>query len=71
MELIEAMNQRVKRLTFFDLQLVKLGNIFLALIIVKIIPDIMDVDAGWFVMFFILCTVKPFYAGWIKKGSVV
>ena len=67
MELIEAMNQRVKKLSFFDLQLVKLGNWFFALIIVKFIPEIMNVNTGWFVVLLILCTIKPFYVAWIKE----
>ena len=46
MEFIEAMNQRVKKLSFFDIQLVKAGNWFFALIIVKLIPEIMNVNIG-------------------------
>ncbi len=67
MEFIEAMNQRVKKLSFFDLQLVKWGTLFFTLIIVKLIPEIMNVNTGWFVVLFILCAIKPFYVSWIKK----
>jgi len=67
MELIDAMNQRVKKLSLFDLQLVKVGNWFFALIIVKIIPEIMNVNAAWFVVLLVLCSIKPFYVAWIKN----
>ena len=67
MEFIEAMNQRVKKIGFFDLQLVKLGNMFFALIIVKLIPEIMNVNIGWFVVLLILCAIRPFYVAWIKE----
>jgi hypothetical protein len=63
---METMNQRVKKLSFFDVQLIKAANIFLALIIVKLIPQILNVDIGWFVMLCILCIIKPFYVAWIK-----
>ena len=67
MEFIEAMNQRVKKLSFFDIQLVKAGNLFFALIIAKLIPEIMNVNTGWFVVLLLLCIIKPFYVAWIKK----
>ena len=63
---METMNQRVKKLSFFDIQLIKAANIFLALIVVKLVPQIMSVDIGWFVMLCILCVIKPFYVAWIK-----
>jgi len=63
---METMNQRVKKLSFFDIQLIKAANIFLALIIVKLIPQIMNVHIGWFVMLCIFCIIKPFYVAWIK-----
>ena len=66
MNLFDPMNQRVSKLNFFDIQLIKAGNWFFALIIVKLIPDIMSIDAGWFVLLLILFSIKPFYAGWIR-----
>jgi len=67
MEFIETMNQRVKKLSFFDVKLVKWAAIFFTLIIVKLIPEIMNVNIWWFVGLCILCTIKPFYVYWIKK----
>ena len=67
MGFIEAMNQRVKKLSFFDIQVVKAGNWFFALILVKLIPEIMNVNIGWFVVLLLLCAIKPFYVVWIKE----
>ena len=63
---METMNQRVKKLSFFDIQLIKSANIFLALIVVKLIPQIMNAHIGWFIVLSILCIIKPFYVAWIK-----
>ncbi|CAB1056361.1 hypothetical protein D1BOALGB6SA_1097 [Olavius sp. associated proteobacterium Delta 1] len=67
MEFIEKMNQRVKKLSIFDLQLIKWSSVFFALFIAKIIPEIMNVNIVWFLMLCILCILKPFYVAWIKN----
>jgi len=67
MELIQSMNQRVKKLSFFDIQLVKAANWFFILLIAKMIPEIMNVEAGVFALLLILCAIKPFYVAWIKE----
>ncbi len=66
MEFIEKMNQRVKKLNFFDVQLIKWSSIFFAFFIAKLIPEIMNVNIVWFLMLWILCIIKPFYVAWIK-----
>ena len=66
MKLFNSMNQRVSKLSLFDIQLIKAGNWFFALIIVKLIPEIMNIDTAWFVVLLILCSIKPFYVAWIR-----
>jgi len=66
MGLTENINQRVKKLSFFDIQLIKGGNIFFALFLAKIIPEILNVNTVWFLILCILCSIKPFYVAWIK-----
>lgn len=66
MNFINSMNQRVSKLSLFDIQLIKAGNWFFALIIVKLIPDIMNINVAWFVLLLILCAIKPFYVAWIR-----
>ena len=66
MDLFDSMNQRVSKLNLFDIQLIKAGNWFFALIIVKLIPDIMNINVAWFVLLLMLFSIKPIYARWIR-----
>ena len=65
---METMNQRMKKLSIFDMQLFKWAAIFFALIIAKLIPEIMNVNIWWFVGLWILFLIKPFYVFWIKNN---
>jgi len=69
MEFIESMNQRVKKLGFFNIQLVKISNWFFALIILKLIPEILNIDTQWFVVMLVIFAIKPFYVVWIKDDE--
>ena len=67
MELWEEMNQRIKKFGIIDEKLAQLAAIFFALIIVKFIPEIMDLNIWWFVVLLIVCAVKPIYVFYFKK----
>ena len=67
MRIIRYFNDRVKRLTIFDVKLAQLCAIFVALILVKLIPQIMDIDIRWFVALLVLCAIRPLYAFFLKK----
>jgi len=67
MGFLEDMNQRVKKFSIIDIKLAQGAAMFFALIITKIIPDIMDLSIWWFVGLLIVCAVKPFYAFWFKE----
>jgi len=54
-------NERAHRFTAIDLKLVQFMGIFVALIIVKIIPDIMRINIWWFVGLFVLFSIRPIY----------
>lgn len=56
-----TMNDRVKKLSFFDLKLFKWGTICFTLIIVKLIPEILNVNIMWFIGLGILFSIKPVY----------
>ena len=68
MGLINYLNQRVKNLDVFDVKLAQLTAMFFTLIIVKLIPEIMNISIWWFVGLAILSTMKPFYAFWFKAS---
>lgn len=67
MGLLEDMDRRVKKFSLIDVKLVQIVAMFLALIIAKLIPDIMDISIWWFVVLLIVCTAKPFYVFWFKE----
>ncbi|MHC4543439.1 MAG: hypothetical protein ACYTDW_00615 [Planctomycetota bacterium] len=67
MGLLEEMTQRVKKFDIIDVKLAQVVAMFLALIIAKLIPDIMDVSIWWFVVLLIICAIKPFYVFWFKE----
>ena len=67
MEPIDALEKRVKKIGFFDLQFIKIANWFFALLVAKLIPEIMNAEAGWFAVLMLLFSIRPIYVGWIKK----
>jgi len=69
MGFIGYMNQRARKLSVFDLKLVQGVAVFFALIIAKLIPQIMDIDVWWFVGLGILCVMKPCYVFWFKRTN--
>lgn len=60
MNLFDAINKRVKKLTIWDIKLLQIAAIFVALIIVKFIPSIIQVSIWWFVILALLTGAKPF-----------
>jgi hypothetical protein len=58
---IDFFNKRVKRLNIFDVKLVQLGAMFLALILVKLIPGILAINIWWFVGLAILSMIRPIW----------
>lgn len=67
MGFLENMNERVKRFSIFDVKLVQSTAIFFALIVVKLIPQIMKINIWWFVALLVICAIKPYYVFYSKK----
>lgn len=67
MKIIQNMNERVRKLNIFDIKLVQVCAMFVALIIVKLIPQIMTINTWWFVVLLVLCAIRPLYVFCIKK----
>ncbi len=59
MSLYESLDQRAKRLGIVDIKLAQGAAIFSVLIIVKLVPEILNVSVWWFVALAIACAVKP------------
>jgi hypothetical protein len=67
MGFLEDMNRRVKKFDLVDVKLAQGAAMFVALIIAKIIPDIMDLSIWWFAALLVVCAIKPFYVFWFLK----
>lgn len=67
MGILKYLNERVKKFSIFDVKLAQGIGIFTALILVKLIPKIMDIDIWWFVALLVICAMKPVYVLFIKK----
>lgn len=65
--MIKYFNSRVKMLNIFDLKLLQATVMFFAIIIVKLIPRILEIDIWWFVVLLVLCLIKPFYVFFFRK----
>lgn len=67
MKIWDDMNQRIKKFGIIDEKLAQLAAIFFALIIVKLIPQILELSIWSFVVLLIACAIKPLYVFYIKK----
>jgi hypothetical protein len=64
MGLLEDMTRRVRKFDIIDVKLAQSCAFFLALVIAKLIPDIMDINIWIFVILLVLCAIKPFCVFW-------
>ena len=67
MGFLENMDQRVKKCGIIDLKLAQGAAMFFALVIAKLVPDIMDISIWWFVGLLVICAIKPAYVFWLKE----
>ncbi len=67
MGLLDDMDKRVKGFGIIDVKLVQGAAMFFALIIAKLIPDIMDLSIWWFIGLAVICAIKPFYVFWFEQ----
>lgn len=65
--MFEKMNERVKKLSFVDIKLIKWGVFFATIIIVKLFPQLLRINYGILVVLMIACSIKPAYKFWIKR----
>jgi hypothetical protein len=65
-------DERARRLGILDTKLAQAAAIFVALIIVKLVPAIMSVSIWWFFVLAVLCAIKPlmtFYGTGVDPGG--
>ena len=64
MGLLEDMNRRVRKFDIVDVKLAQVTAMFFALILAKLIPEIMDINIWLFVVLLVVCAIKPFCVFW-------
>ncbi len=59
MSLYESFDERARRLGIIDTKLAQGAAIFFVLILVKLFPEIMNLNIWWFVVLTVACAIKP------------
>lgn len=59
MSLGAYLDEGVKRLDFIDIKLLQGAAVFLALVIAKLVPEILTVNVWWFAGLSLACAIKP------------
>ncbi len=67
MGMFQYLNERAKKMNIVDIKLGVFGGMFFALVIAKLIPQIMKIHIWWFVVLGILFILKPLYVFYFKK----
>jgi len=67
--IIKYFNDRVKTFTIIDIKLLQIAAMFVALILVKVFPQILKIGAGWLIVLALLFALRPIYVMFIKPGG--
>ena len=68
MFLVDYMNARVKQFTIYDIKLIQGAAICAVLVLVKLVPEILNINIWWFATFAILFAIRPAYMLFFKRG---
>ena len=69
MKVLDEMDRRIKRFGIIDEKLAQAAAVFLALIIVKFKPEILNLNTWWFVALLAICAIKPLYVFYKKNDT--
>jgi hypothetical protein len=67
--MLEKLDQKAKKLTYIDIKFIQLAVIVVAIILVKLFPQLLKIDYWVLIVLLIVFAAKPFYKFWIKKGA--
>jgi len=65
--MFKKLNKRAENLTLMDVKLIQLATFFIAIIIVKLIPEVSKINYLVLTLLVLACLAKPFYSFWVKK----
>jgi len=57
--MLEKMNERVKRLDYVDIKLIKWATFIAAIAVVKFFPQLLKIDYWILIVLVVLCTIRP------------
>ena len=55
------MDERVRRFGIWEMKFAQAAAMCLALVVAKLVPQIMTISAWWFVVAAALCAIRPIY----------
>ena len=61
MKFFRFINERTHRFGALDLKLLQLAAIMVALVIIKLIPEIMEINIWWFAGLAVLFSLRPLF----------
>lgn len=61
------MDEKIKKMTVIDIGLVKCAAFFTAIIIVKLFPQLLNINYAVLILLMLACGAKPLYKFWVKK----
>lgn len=65
--MFEKLNEKVGKLTYIDVQLIKLATFFATIIIVKLFSQLLRINYWVLIVLTIACSVKPVYKFLTRK----
>ncbi len=65
-DLKRYLDEKVKKFSFMDVKLLQLLAAFLAVVVVKLVPDVLDLSIWLFLVLAILCAAKPCYVFFLE-----
>jgi hypothetical protein len=65
--MIDFLNQKMRRLTVWDVGLVKWAVFFFAIIMVKLAPVLLNISYPALIILVAVLSARPFYRFWIRK----
>ncbi|MCF7954842.1 MAG: hypothetical protein K9M75_03470 [Phycisphaerae bacterium] len=67
MKIKAEMDRRIKKFGIIDEKLAQAAAVFLALIVAKYYPEILNINVWWFVALLAISAIKPLYVFYFKK----
>jgi hypothetical protein len=65
--MFETLDARVKGLRALDIGLLKWSVLFGTIIIVKLFPQLLNINYPLLIILMVACAARPVYVVWIKK----